>query len=71
MPTGLGAFVGKLLGDVSNNFIAASLSLSAGAMLYIVSCDLIPSSQKIDNDKKIGITYIFGIILGILSTQIC
>lgn len=71
MPTGVGAFIGKLLGDVSKNFIAASLSLSAGAMLYIVSCDLIPNSQKVDDDKKIGITYILGMILGILSTQIC
>lgn len=70
MPTGLGAFIGKILGNISDSFVAASLALSAGAMLYIVACDLIPNSKKISHDKKVYAMYIAGMVLGIISTQI-
>lgn len=70
MPTGIGAFIGNLIGSISDKFIALSLSLSGGAMLYIVACDLIPSSQALSKEKKVYIMYIIGLILGIFATNI-
>ncbi|MNP11826.1 Zinc transporter ZupT [compost metagenome] len=70
MPTGIGAFLGNIVGSVSNEYVAISLSLSAGAMLYIVACDLIPSSKNMSQNKKVSMVYILGIILGILATRI-
>lgn len=70
IPTGFGAFIGRIIGNISDKWIAASLSLSAGAMLYIVSCDLIPNSQKLTKNVKVYLTYIVGVIFGILATNI-
>ncbi|MCX8075136.1 MAG: ZIP family metal transporter [Clostridia bacterium] len=70
MPTGLGAFFGKIVGDISNVYISISLAVASGAMLYIVACDLIPSSIKLTNSKKVYLSYILGILIGIIATTI-
>lgn len=70
MPTGIGAFIGKILGDISNNYISLSLAMASGAMLYIVACDLVPSSVKLSNSSKIHLSYILGMIIGIVATMI-
>ena len=44
--TGIGAFVGKIIGGISENVISICLTFAAGAMLYIVSGELIPDSQQ-------------------------
>lgn len=65
--TGIGALIGALIGNISLNFIGFSLSFAAGAMLYIVACELIPESQKIYSGKIASSGYIGGIILGVFS----
>ncbi len=45
--TGIGAILGTIIGNISKNIIAMSLSFAAGAMLYIVSGELIPESNKL------------------------
>lgn len=45
--TGLGAFFGAILGGISEEIIGICLSFAAGAMLYIVSGELIPESNRI------------------------
>ena len=62
--TGIGAFLGKLIGNVGDIFISVSLCVAAGVMLYIISCELIPESQMTYSSKKINISYILGIIIG-------
>ena len=49
--TGIGAFVGKIIGDISNSVIAICLSFAAGAMLYIISGELIPESNELYKGK--------------------
>lgn len=66
IPTGFGAFFGKIIGDISDFYVALSLSFSAGAMLYIVACDLIPSSKLISKKKIVSTMYIVGIIIAII-----
>lgn len=63
---GLGAGIGNLLGNISNTYIAFCLSLAAGAMLYVVSCDLIPNSKETSKNRFISIFYIVGILIGLL-----
>ena len=45
--TGIGAFFGAIVGGISEEIIGICLSFAAGAMLYIVSGELIPESNKI------------------------
>ena len=68
--TGIGAFVGKLVGDISETVIAMCLSFAAGAMLYIVSGELIPESNKLYSGKLSTIGNIAGFLLGFLTTII-
>ena len=45
--TGVGAFFGAIIGTISEEIIAVCLSFAAGAMLYIVSGELIPESNNL------------------------
>lgn len=47
LTTGAGAFFGAIIGNISQNLIGISLSFAAGAMLYIISCEIIPESHKL------------------------
>ena len=52
LSTGVGAFLGALLGNISDVFIGISLSFAAGAMLYIISCELLPESKILYKDTE-------------------
>ena len=67
--TGIGAFFGSLVGGISTHVISLCLSFSAGAMLYIVSGELIPESNKLWNGRIVAIGNIIGFILGIAINQ--
>lgn len=68
--TGIGAFVGKIIGGISENIIAICLTFAAGAMLYIVSGELIPESNKLYSGKIATLGTIIGFILGLLAVNI-
>lgn len=68
--TGIGALFGALFGGISNSIIGICLAFAAGAMLYIVSGELIPESNKIYKGRMGSIGNILGFIIGIISTQI-
>lgn len=62
--TGIGAFLGRLAGNINEVFIGMSLCIAAGVMLYIIACELIPDSYNNYSSKKVNISYILGIIIG-------
>ena len=68
--TGIGAFFGALVGGVSNSVIGICLAFAAGAMLYIVSGELIPESNKIYKGRIGSVGNILGFVIGIISIQI-
>lgn len=68
--TGLGAFLGAIVGGISQSIIGICLAFAAGAMLYIVSGELIPESNKIYQGRMGTVGNIVGFIIGILATQI-
>lgn len=68
--TGIGAFVGKIIGGISENVISICLTFAAGAMLYIVSGELIPESNTLYKGKFPTIGNIIGFILGLIAVNI-
>lgn len=70
LTTGLGAFFGAIIGNISQTLIGLSLAFAAGAMLYIVSCELIPESKKMYKGRFASLGNILGLIIGILSKSI-
>lgn len=68
--TGIGAFFGVIVGNISESIIAMCLSFAAGAMLYIVSGELTPESSKLYNGKMSGMGNILGFILGFIATRL-
>ena len=63
--TGIGALLGAIIGNISPSFISISLAFAAGAMLYIVSCELIPESKNIYHGRFSSMGNLLGIIFGI------
>lgn len=68
--TGIGAFIGKIIGGISQDVIAICLSFAAGAMLYIVSGELIPESNKLYTGKLATIGSVLGFIIGLIAVSI-
>ena len=68
--TGIGAFFGAIIGSISETIIAISLSFAAGAMLYIVSGELIPESNKLYKGRMSSVGNMLGFIIGIFATAI-
>ena len=68
--TGVGAFFGAIVGQISKEVISMCLSFAAGAMLYIVSGELIPESNKLYSGKTTALGNMIGFIIGIFATQI-
>ena len=64
LATGIGTLIGVIIGKISEQIISLCLSFAAGAMLYIVSGELIPESNKLYKGRMSAIGNIIGIIIG-------
>ena len=65
--TGIGAFFGAIIGNISLNLIGVSLAFAAGAMLYIVSCELIPESNRLYKGRMGSLGNILGVVIGLFT----
>jgi len=68
--TGIGVLAGAIIGNISQTIIAMSLGFAAGAMLYIVSGELIPESNKLYKGRISAVGNMLGFIIGIIATRI-
>lgn len=68
--TGIGAFFGALVGGISQDIIAICLSFAAGAMIYIVSGELIPESNQLYHGRMSAIGNMIGFILGVFAMNL-
>jgi ZIP family zinc transporter len=65
-----GGLIGIAIGSISDLAIALSLSAAGGAMLYIVFGEIIPQSIVMTKNRTASIVALFGIITGLIVTQI-
>ena len=70
MTTGIGAFCGVLIGGISETIIAMCLAFAGGAMLYIISGELIPESNSLYKGKLATTANILGFIIGMFATSL-
>lgn len=68
--TGIGAFFGALVGSISEVVIAMCLAFAGGAMLYIVSGELIPESNNLYKGRFPVLGNIIGFIIGMFATSL-
>lgn len=68
--TGVGAFFGNIIGGISESVIAICLSFAAGAMLYIVSGELIPEANELYKGRLSTLGNIIGFVLGLIAMNI-
>lgn len=68
--TGIGAFFGALAGQISKGMISICLAIAAGAMLYIISGELIPESNKLYKGRMSAVGNMIGFVIGIFATQL-
>lgn len=68
--TGVGVLIGSIIGGISQNIIALCLAFSAGAMIYIVSGELVPESNKLYQGKMSTLGNVLGFIIGVLAMNI-
>ena len=68
--TGVGALFGALVGGISQEIIAICLAFAAGAMIYIVSGELTPESNKLYQGRMSAIGNILGFIIGVFAMNI-
>lgn len=70
VPTGIGALLGYLLGEISVAFIGLCLGFAAGAMLFITCSELIPESRDLYRGRISGIGLILGMLLGMAMSKL-
>ena len=68
--TGIGALVGAIIGQISQTIIAMCLSFAAGAMLYIVSGELIPESNQLYHGRMTAVGNIVGFLIGLFTMML-
>ena len=68
--TGIGAFFGALVGTIGKEVIAMCLAFAGGAMLYIVSGELIPESNNLYKGKMPVVGNVIGFIIGMFATRL-
>ena len=65
LPTAFGAFLGAILGGISQQVIALCLGFAGGAMIYIVSSELMPEAKKLHRGRVSSIGNMLGVLCGI------
>ena len=68
--TGIGAFFGAIVGSISQEIIAICFSFAAGAMLYIVSGELVPESNQLYKGRMTALGNMIGFLIGMFVTVI-
>ena len=68
--TGIGAFFGAIIGEISQSVIAMCLAFAAGAMIYIVSGELTPEANSLYKGRMSAIGSILGLLIGIFAMSI-
>lgn len=66
LPMGAGSMFGLWVGDISVYYIAVSLAVAGGAMLYIVFANMLPESKHMYKGRANSIGSLLGLITGLI-----
>lgn len=65
LPTGLGAAIGLLLGRISTWAISLCLGFAGGAMLYVISGEMLPTGAA-GRHKGFAASFVLGLLFGMV-----
>lgn len=68
--SGIGIFIGAFLGSISDVYTGISLSVSAGAMLYVVTKTLVSNDEVEEKSHFISLAFILGILVSAMITKL-
>ena len=68
--TGIGAFFGAIVGGISEKIIAICLAFAAGAMIYIVSGELVPEANTLYSGRITAVGNLIGFIIGVFAMNL-
>lgn len=63
-PTVIGAIIGYLIGTIGPIAQSLALSFAAGAMLYVVFCELFPEAMELYRSRFLSYFTLLGIVVG-------
>lgn len=66
--SGIGIIIGMFFGSISNFYTSMSLSISGGAMLYIVTKTLVTEENTNEKSYIISLSFILGILISTIIT---
>ena len=66
--TGIGALIGGIVGNISIEIVSICLSFAGGAMLYIVSGELIPEYNRLYQGRWNVLGNMLGFIIGLFAS---
>ena len=66
VPTAIGAYLGMVIGNISEVAVSACLAFAGGTMTYIISGDLVPESKKMYGGRLPSIFNVIGFTIGII-----
>jgi ZIP family zinc transporter len=66
LPMALGSIAGAIFGSISPQILSTSLGFAAGAMMYVVSDELIPDAHMYDVGHSPTIGLVIGIFAGLI-----
>lgn len=69
-PTVVGAWLGVYIGNISDVVLGECLGVASGIMLYVIFGQMIPEALKLWKGKSVTFSILFGVILGIVITNV-
>lgn len=69
LPTAIGAWLGIYIGSISVNVLGSALAFASGVMLYVIYGEMIPESKKLWSGTTSTLGMLFGIIVGLVMTN--
>ena len=65
-PTLLGGLAGGLIGSMGEGYVAASLGIAGGAMLYVTFCEILPQAILMDRSHRPPSFAVIGVLFGLI-----
>lgn len=69
-PTLIGAGLGMYIGNISDVVLGECLGIASGIMLYVVFGQMLPESLRLWRGKSVTISILFGLIVGLIITNV-